>query len=82
LLSIVIPIQNEANNPMFPKLLSCLRQLDGVEVLFVDGDSRDGTEKMIRSAHFQYMTIGKSNRAQRLNVATASDPVAIRAWSS
>lgn len=51
-LSVVIPVCNEADNvlPLAREIDSALRGLEGVEILFVDDGSTDGTAAAVREA--------------------------------
>ena len=65
--SVIVPTYNEERNPMFPLLLASLRNVDNLEVLFVDGASTDDTVAMIEESGLALLKGPPSNRAARYN---------------
>lgn len=66
LLSIIIPVRNEA--PILPGLLAHLRPLQqaGCDIIFADGNSDDGSARLIRQAGFRVL-LSPPGRARQMN---------------
>jgi glycosyltransferase involved in cell wall biosynthesis len=62
---------NEQKNPLFSQLLSSLKRVD-LEVVFVDGGSRDGTCERVEAEGFRVVRTDEAQRARRLNIGVAA----------
>ncbi len=68
-IAIVIPVRNEA--AMLPQALQRLKALQGVdEIVFVDGESSDGSAALIQAAGFICL-LSTAGRAKQMNMGTA-----------
>ena len=67
MLSVIIPTFNEMNNGYLDKILTMLKQIDGLEVIAVDSFSIDGTYEYLTSFPIKVYQIETNSRAARLN---------------
>lgn len=68
MLSIIIPTFNEMGNGYLNKILPMLNQIDGIEVIIVDGHSTDGTVEYINRFSFKLIQVDTTSRGKRLNI--------------
>ena len=68
MLSIIIPTFNEMGNGYLNKILPMLNQIDGIEVIIVDGHSTDGTVEYINRFSFKLIQVETTSRGKRLNI--------------
>jgi glycosyltransferase involved in cell wall biosynthesis len=69
MISIIVPIYNEAHNPYFLKILDQFSKDKGVELIFSDSKSTDGTKEILEKYPVRYLTTDKQSRAARINLA-------------
>lgn len=70
--SVVIPTFNERALGFLEKNLQELSGRSDLEVICVDGGSRDGTQELFHKFGVQFKTLPYSNRAQRINLGISS----------
>lgn len=69
-LSVILSVFNEESLGLLPEILESFRELNGVEVLCVDGGSRDGTRACVEAAGgcVSWLDSRLSTRAERMNL--------------
>jgi GT2 family glycosyltransferase len=67
LLSIVIPTLNESKTGYLAKILCAYQNLEGIEIICVDGGSTDDTISLIKQSYCKLIVTDISSRAGRLN---------------
>lgn len=71
MLSVVIPIFNESQNPMLERMLRVFKSLKRTQIIFVDSGSDDGTRELINDSkleNFKIIDCDTNSRAKRLNL--------------
>jgi glycosyltransferase involved in cell wall biosynthesis len=67
LLSIVVPTLNESKTGYLSKILSAYLGMDGIEIICVDGGSKDDTISLIKQSNAKLIATDVCSRAGRLN---------------
>jgi glycosyltransferase involved in cell wall biosynthesis len=67
LLSIIVPTLNESKIGYLPKILNAYLDVDGIEIICVDGGSSDNTISLIKQSNAKLITTDIGSRAGRLN---------------
>lgn len=68
MLSIVVPTLNESQTGYLSKILDAYIGVDDIEVICVDGGSKDDTISLIKQSHAKLIATDVCSRAGRLNV--------------
>jgi glycosyltransferase involved in cell wall biosynthesis len=68
MLSVIIPTYNESQNPYLIKILEQLCDLKDIEVICVDSESNDGTQKLLNRFPARVFQISSPSRAARINL--------------
>lgn len=71
-LAVIIPVLNELKNDLFFKNLKVLKEIKGIEVIIVDGGSKDGTQERVQSDCSKLIRTTASSRAERINKGVAA----------
>lgn len=68
MLSIIIPTFNEMEHGLIKTILPQLAQIEGIEIIVVDGHSTDGTKEFVETFPVKLFQIHTTSRAKRLNL--------------
>lgn len=71
LLSIIIPTLNESKSGYLAKILEQYQNLPHIEIICVDGGSKDDTTEVIKNSKAKLIQTNLSSRASRLNEGIA-----------
>lgn len=66
MISVILPVFNEQNNPMLPQMLQRFEGVDGLEKIAIDGGSIDDTVDVLARNGFRVLSLPKSSRAARM----------------
>lgn len=67
MLSIIVPTLNESKTGYLSKILNAYLEVDGIEIICVDGGSSDNTISLIKQSNATLIASDFSSRASRLN---------------
>lgn len=68
MISVILSIFNESNNPLFKKIIAQFQQYSFFELVFIDGGSTDGTLDFLNENKLTYFSLPGSTRGARLKL--------------
>ena len=57
MISVILSIFNESNNPLFKKIIAQFQQYSFFELVFIDGGSTDGTLDFLNENKLTYFSL-------------------------